>query len=168
MKNLTKSLPWHETKKWSKRPISAIDRVIVHQTMGAGTVEDINRYHVGTANNHISPTGCPHICYHFVIDKEGIICLTNRMSDLVWHARGSNYHSIGIMILGDFAGPGHLGTDIVNDEQLDALDRLLNLLCESYDIDKNNIKGHNEVSNKLACPGTDIQEYINTHWRNDE
>jgi len=170
MKNLIKTLAWHETKKWAKRPVSAIDKIVVHQTAGAGTIEQINDYHVGTTNNHISPTGCPHICYHFVLDKDGKICQTNRISDLVWHAKGSNYHSIGIMVLGDFKGPDtHLGNDYVTEEQLKGLGVLLTILCEKYDIDKNNIKGHNEVSeNKPDCPGIDIQEYINTHWRNDE
>jgi N-acetyl-anhydromuramyl-L-alanine amidase AmpD len=167
MKNLIKQLPWHGTKKWSKRSLSAIDKVVIHQTASTSTIEEVNAYHV-SISNHISTTGCPHICYHFVIDKTGEIIQTNRISDLVWHAKGSNYHSIGIMILGDFKGVDHVGHCQVTDEQFKGLSTLLTILCEKYNINKNDVKGHCEVVDyKPSCPGTEIQTYLNS-WRNNE
>lgn len=73
--NLINVLPWHPTKRWAVRTKASINTIVVHQAASAGTIENINKYHItptsdrdhdgdieGWEKNHISPTGCPHIC----------------------------------------------------------------------------------------------------------
>jgi len=166
MKNLIKALPWHNSKTWSKRPIKAINELVVHQTASSSNIEEVNAYHVGLMN-HISSTGCPHICYHFVIDKSGELLQVNRISDLVWHAKGHNYHSIGILVLGNFSGPGYIGTEEVSKPQLKGLSVLLTILREKYNIEKSMVVGHCEIADhKPACPGNNLLTYLNS-WRKD-
>jgi len=183
--NVINVLPWHsgnekypEGRKWSKRTVSNIDSIIVHQAASTGTIEAINKYHItpthdrdhdGTIaaweRNHISPDGCPHICYHFVIGKSGRLYQANKVSDLVWHTKGKNSTAIGVLVLGDFAGPSYKGKEVPTPPQLRSLKRLLDLLTNRYSISKLNVKGHCEAQDqKPDCPGNIIMNEL-ISWR---
>jgi hypothetical protein len=68
-------LEWHPYRRWSKRELKGIDKIIIHQELAEGDIEAVNRYHIHL--NHISPMGCPHFCYHYGIEKSGEIIQVN-------------------------------------------------------------------------------------------
>ena len=166
--SIINSLEWHPTKKWAKRTIDKIDTILVHQAGMVATVEGINKYHItptsdqdndgvieGWERNHLSDTGAPHICYHFVIDRSGKVYQTNRITDVTWHAKGYNTKGIGILVNGNFDGPHWSGTEAPTAGQIRNLKRLLRILSKKYNIQVDNIKGHGEINPlKEACPGT--------------
>ena len=161
IKNLIKELPWHADRVWRKRALSEIDKIIIHQELGESSVENVNTYHISVSpKNHITPKGCPHICYHYAIRKNGEIVQTNELSDISWHCKGQNQHSIGIMLQGNFSGPGYdLGTSEPTPEQINSTKELVNFLLESLNLANTDVFGHYYFG-KPACPGYVMQEWV--------
>ena len=163
--DLRDQLPWHPDRPhWSgRRSIESIDKVILHQSLGhADTsgnrdVFGINNYHI-TPGNHISRRGCPHICYHLVIDDDGTVYQTNDFKDVVWHCRGQNTHSIGITLVGNFAGPGHDG-DEPTVEQERTFFVLADYLMVTLGLGTEVFAGHADYG-KAACPGYTAYDWI--------
>ena len=172
--NYINVLPWHTKRKWGKRSLSSINEIIVHQSLSTGSLESVNNYHITpSVNNHISPYGAPHICYHFAIDKEAKIYRCNPLSSIVWHCRKQNTFSIGILVLGDFSGPSYIGKENPSEKQLESLGALLDAIIGNTDaiagnkatevsLNKDNIFGHNSFG-KENCPGTIISEFIESY-----
>jgi len=162
--NLTAVLPWNPKRQWGTRELSRINKIIVHQELGEGTIEQVNRYHIKP--NHISPKGCPHFCYHYGIRKNGEVIQANELSQITWHTKGQNGVAIGIMLVGNFAGPGHsVGTSEPTTEQLKSLDELVSYLKKSFNLSNQEVFGHYHFG-KPACPGTIVQEWIENYRNN--
>jgi len=168
--NWTYKLPWNTSVKgWSKRALSSVNKIIVHQSMSTGSLLAINNYHI-SPGNHISEYGCPHICYHFCIDDGGDIYKTNPLSKTTWHCRKQNSSSIGIAMLGHFSGPTFEGQQEPIEEQLNSLEwllncftnKVLNINTKTIIIEKNNIFGHHDFG-KTNCPGTVIAEFLSKY-----
>ena len=157
--NLIEQLPWHPNRRWSKRSLNRIDKIIVHQELGEGTVEQVNNYHI-TAPNHISSKGCPHICYHYCIRKDGEVVQANDLSSITWHCKGENSTAIGIMLVGNFNGPGYsLGTSEPTEAQKTSLKGLVDHLLSGFSLTKQDVYGHYHFG-KPECPGYTIQEWV--------
>ena len=167
VKNLIKELPWHAERVWQKRALTQIDKIIIHQELGESPVENVNSYHISVGpQNHITPKGCPHICYHYAIRKNGEIVQVNELSDIVWHCKGQNLQGIGIMLEGNFSGPGYdLGTSEPSQEQINSTKELVNFLLESLNLSNSSVFGHYQFG-KPACPGYVMQEWVEKK-RND-
>ncbi len=158
IKNLTNQLDWHTSRRWDSRQLSEIKKIIIHQELGEGSLENVNKYHIQP--NHISPKGCPRICYHYGIRKNGEIVQLNELSSVVWHTKGQNRLAIGILLVGNFEGPGHnTGTREPSQEQMTALDFLCNYLLEVFQFSNQELYGHYHFG-KPACPGYIIQDWI--------
>ena len=128
----------------------------MHQSLTKGTLEGINNYHITPGkNNHISPKGAPHICYHYAVDKAGKIYQCNHLSNLVWHTKGQNTSGIGIVLLGNFDGPSYKGGQTPTDIQLTNTNRLIDFLLKRDDIkiEPSEVYGHKDFG-KENCPGT--------------
>ena len=158
IRNCINQLRWSPTYIWSKRSLNKVNQVIVHQALSEGSVEAINKYHI-SPGNHISNKGCPHICYHYVIDREDNILQTNLLSSIVWHCSQRNTHSIGILVLGNFDGPSYKGTQNVLGIQVENLRYLLSMLLSKYHLNRQNVFGHNDFG-KENCPGNVITNFI--------
>jgi len=165
---------------WSKRTLIDINTILVHQTgklpeVERATLYDINDYHRTPSfdrdgdgkidsweRNHLTDTGAPGICYHFVLERSGRIFQTNRISDVVWGAKGYNGKSIHILVNGNFVGPEWVGTETPSAGQLRNLKRLIRILAKRYDIKIENIKGHGEINPyKINCPGDVVMAELN-------
>jgi len=162
---LIEKLPWNPNRlRWpQKRDLGKIDRVILHQSLGhADTsgnrdVFGINNYHI-SPGNHISVAGCPHICYHVALDDDGSIYLCNELTDIVWHAATQNSRSIGVMLVGDFAGPGHAGGEPTAVQE-QAFVALAEYLIATLGLGPDAFYGHCSFG-KPACPGTTAYGWI--------
>jgi len=154
-------LPWHKTRKWGHRSLSKIKQIIVHQALSTGSVAAINNYHITPGpNNHLSKDGAPHIAYHYAIDRQGQILACNNLTDLVWHTRGQNTKSIGILVAGDFSYNNVIGKDSdPTQTQLDALEYLLTHLEIRLNLTAKDVFGHKDFG-KESCPGTLAYNYI--------
>jgi N-acetyl-anhydromuramyl-L-alanine amidase AmpD len=151
-------LSWHPFRRWSVRELTGINRIIIHQELGEANVEAVNHYHI--RKNHISSRGCPHLCYHYGIEKNGEIIHANELNHITWHTRGQNDTGIGIMLAGNFAGPGHeTGTTEPSLEQINSLEELCDYLIKAFGISNLDLYGHYHFG-KPACPGYVVQNWI--------
>jgi hypothetical protein len=159
-------LEWNSTGRiWGKRRIEDIDKIIIHQSLSDGKIENINKYLIGP-NNHISPVkGCPHICYHMAINKDGKLLLLNNFSDRTWHTKGQNRIGISICVLGNFIGTGYNKGHEPTNEQLKALEFLIEFLLDKLNLSQKDVYGHYHYG-KPACPGKTCSEIIES-FRND-
>ncbi|WP_430972769.1 peptidoglycan recognition protein family protein [Sunxiuqinia rutila] len=161
IKNLITKLPWHAERVWRKRELSQIDKIIIHQELGESSIENVNQYHISVGpQNHITPKGCPHMCYHYGIRKNGEVVQVNELSDIVWHCKGQNTSSIGIVLEGNFSGPGYdLGTSEPTKEQIRSVNELVDFLLTSFKLPNTSLFGHYNFG-KPACPGYVMQEWV--------
>jgi hypothetical protein len=161
---LMDQLPWNPNRPaWPrKRDLASVDKVILHQSAGRADpsgnrdVFGINRYHIGP--NHISAAGCPHICYHHCIDDDGSIYLCNDLTDVTWHCGPQNTLSIGVMLVGDFAGPGHEGGEPTAAQE-QAFFALAEHLMATLGLVPTAFFGHRDFG-KIGCPGSTAYEWI--------
>ena len=83
--------------------------------------------------------------------KSGTVEQVNALTDVTWHCAGQNTHSIGIMLVGDFSGPGHDGGE-PTPEQKRAFFALAKHLMAAMGLPASAFFGHCDFG-KLACPG---------------
>ena len=81
-----------------------ITQAIYHQTgYPNDTVESITRWHTtppGPDPNNKKGMGWPHIGYGYVITPDAVVHKTLANSQIGFHCRGDNAHSIGICCVG--------------------------------------------------------------------
>lgn len=161
--NVIDILPWNLKRQWNIRNIDKIKYLVVHQMASNGSLEAINNYHI-TAPNHISPKGCPHICYTYWVGLDGKIYLCNELQHTIWHVGNFNSISLGIGLQGNFNGPSYYGGLLkIPFTQKNSLRNLLNYLLKNYMfIERKNVVGHCELDpkNKENCPGNDIMNFV--------
>jgi peptidoglycan hydrolase-like protein with peptidoglycan-binding domain len=158
--NLIDKLPRNKAgKKWGKRRIDDINKIIVHQSLSDGKLESINNYSI-SPGNHISPSsGCPHLPYHIAIKKDGTVCLCNNFDDYTWHTKRQNRIGLSICVLGNFIGTGWNKGHEPTENQIESLDQLLNVLITNLKLGVKDIYGHYHYG-KPACPGKAITSLI--------
>ncbi len=164
--DMVTALPWHDSRVWQKRPVSSIKKIIIHQELADGKIEDVNKYHITPGpNNHLTQRGAPHFAYHFGIrqkDPCGEIVKANELNNITWHTKGQNARAVGIMLEGNFEGPGHeldgfaKGPD---QRQIDALEWLVPYLLRLLGLSSQDVYGHYHFG-KPACPGHVVTKWI--------
>lgn len=159
--NLVPNPKYSSGKLWGYRPESYIDKVIVHQAMSEADTISIHNYHISD-NSHLKQGGAPKICYHYTIEKDGKVYLVNDHEDIVWHCKGQNMVSLGILLLGDFDGQDYTGRSKPTDEQLKSLRMLLDQLVAELQIAPKDIYGHFDFG-KPACPGFEVMKFIHKY-----
>lgn len=133
-------------RTYATRSLSSIRQIVIHHS--ATTSGSAAAY----AKYHVENRGWPGIGYHFVIDKDGTINLTNYLETISYHVSGQNTRSIGICLTGNF--------DIQQPTtaQLNSVVRLIRFLSDQ--LGRLPIKGHNDYAAK-SCPGNNIStQYI--------
>ncbi len=147
IKNITDQLPRHASKKYAKRQLSQIEQIVVHHSAGneSDTPEDIARYHVGP--NHICPTGCPGIAYHFVINRAGEAFQTNALETISYHIENPNTQSVGLCFIGNYDNIEPTAA------QLNAAKRIVKYVNRKTG-KKLNLTNHKDAcGNCTRCPG---------------
>lgn len=92
-------------RKYKRRGFSRITRIVCHHSVTrtwdnmleaeeTGQLHRMNRVYLNK--------GWPGIPYHYSIAPSGSVYKLNRIGDYTWHAKGGNYNSIGIMLMGNF------------------------------------------------------------------
>lgn len=112
--DLTGSLERHASKKYPKRSLGKIKRVVIHCSDRDWSIDQLVEYDVKgkltytrkvdgeeiTDVNHISSSGLPGITYHDMIMPDGFIYHTLPYNEASYHAAGYNRTSValGLMI----------------------------------------------------------------------
>jgi len=139
--DITDQLPKASGKIYSSRPLEAISMFVIHHS--ATSSGDPWAY----ARYHVEENGWPGIGYHFVIQKDGKVYQTNKLTTVSYHTSGMNAVSVGICLTGQYdqttPPPAQLGALI------GLLRHLRNLIGQKP------IYGHNQFSLK-SCPGENI------------
>ena len=163
--DLRADLPRHKTRRWRTRPVEAIDCVVTHQSIGSaksaspGTLtRNMAAYHVNNDPRGIAyGRNWPGLAYHFCIEPDGTTVWANDFEAVTYHTGGRrNRDGIGIVVCGDFDGPGHKGRHVPTPEQEKAWFRLAQWLQAEFGIDVAKFYGHCDAPGgtmKAACPG---------------
>lgn len=110
---------------------------------------------------HTDERGWSDIGYHFVVGRDGTVVEGRPVERTPAAQRGHNKGSIAICVLGGHGGASDDDFfDNFTKPQDEALRGLIEDLCDEYDIDDEDVFGHNEVSTK-ACPCFDVQRWLN-------
>jgi hypothetical protein len=149
--DIINKLTRHKEKKWKQRDLSKIKQVVFHHAANNISAYDIAKYHVGP--NHISKTGCPGICYHFYIEKDGSILLCNKLEDIVWGTKGVNTETINICINGNL--------DIKNPtlNQIKSVIKIWEWSKILFKLNNKNCHKHSDFTN-TKCPGEVISGIV--------
>lgn len=157
-----KLTPNPRNPKWGRRNTSSIKKLIAHQELGEAETKSVHSYHI-SVTSHLKPkVGAPSIAYHYTIEKDGTVYKVNEDTAVTWHTAGQNIAGIGIMLVGDFTGPGHIGKSEPTEEQLSSLIRLFDVLRERYNIPRKSVYGHKDFG-KQACPGDIVMKTISDY-----
>ena len=134
-----------------------VQKLIVHcsatrpdQDIGAS---EIDRWHKNK--------GWSEIGYHYVIKKDGVLEEGRSRLRAGAHARGFNYKSLGICLVGGLGSDGGIqeGVDSYTPAQMTTLRSLLRNLKMSHP--KAEVLGHRDLPNVAkACPCFDVQQWF--------
>jgi AmpD protein len=97
---------------------------------------------------------------HFLLKPNGEFIKLRKTHEKAWHAKGHNTNTIGIEVLveGEHTYQTFLDkikTDYVTDEQYEALIEMSNGIIEYYDMEKENVLRHSDISpERKYDPGT--------------
>lgn len=152
IQDLVDVLPHHQTKRYTTRPLTDINMIVIHHSKSPASVgpERLAEYHVETL-------GWPGIGYHFLIGADGSVYQGNRLETVSYHIAEFNETSLGICFLGDFdeQGPPLL--------QLQAGARLVSWLLQELQLPLEAVKGHSEIIPESDCPG--LQWLEGQRWK---
>ena len=153
--DIRSEMPRHPTRKWDRRKL--IKYIVVHTTASSNQdPKKTARYHITPGpQNHVSQAGCPGLCYHDYINKDGIIFHCNEYRDKTWHAGLYNAKSIGVVMAFEGQKPGMLPSDA----QWNALLEHLVKLCLFFKLLPQDIIGHREVPGMYTIVGKGSKKY---------
>ncbi len=133
---------------------SNIKYLIVHHSATARdttTFEAVKKYHISK--------GWGDIGYHFFITPDGKVMPGRAENTIGAHCQADsmNFKSLGICL------PGNFMTEVPTVQQLTSLLELLKKLMSKYNIPKENVLGHREVSGaSTACSGDNLQKWVSS------
>jgi len=127
--------------QFNARPLSQIDRIIIHHTAVAPTVgaERI-------AQHRVDDQGWPGIGYHYFITGDGQIQQTNELTTQSTHAGQFDPVAIGIAFAGDFTNAAP------SPAQIDAGAQLMAWLLPQLNLSLQAVYGYKELVNTQS-PG---------------
>ena len=138
---------------YQEREFSRIWAVTIHHTVSwnpyigsYSNVENIAQYHVSK--------GWKGIGYHYLIDPNGLVFITNYIKSISYHAGESNDYSVGIALAGDFREES---PDI---SQILAARRLVKFLRGWLPKSLAIIPHKRMWGSATACPGNEIEIWM--------
>jgi N-acetyl-anhydromuramyl-L-alanine amidase AmpD len=141
LEGLVDQLPVHPSKAYPVRPLSDINRIVIHHTATSPTVtaQSLANYMVNTMDK-------PAIAYHFFIAADGRIYQTSDLQTVTDHAHDRNQDSVGICFAGNFT------SDVPPVAQLEAGARLCAWLLDQLHLTSDVIVGLGEFA-ETQSPG---------------
>lgn len=140
-------MPVHPWKKYGKRRLSQIKRIVIHHFAGNITIREAAELHVSK--------GWPGIGYWAVIDLDGIVYIVNDLDTISYNVRNGNTPTIGIALRGNY------NTKLPDLVMLSSLSQLIASI--------QNILGplpvhvHSDFVN-TECPGSKLREWVRVSY----
>ena len=160
--NISDQLQWNPRRgPWKKRNLNIIKEVILHQELGNADVYGVHHYHTNYDSRGAAyGRNWPKFAYHFGIHTDGTIYQCNELTDISWHTKRHNTQGVGIMLVGNFSGPGWDGNREPTAEQRAAYFWLAEELLNQFpnQLTRQNFHTHANFG-KPACPG-----YVAAGW----
>ncbi|MBN1991269.1 MAG: N-acetylmuramoyl-L-alanine amidase [Anaerolineae bacterium] len=134
IQNITGQLKHHPTLQYPSRPLSQIDRIIIHHTAVTPTVgaERI-------AQHRVDSQGWPGIGYHYFVTGQGQLQQTNELTTQAKHAGQYDPVAIGVCFAGDFTNA------IPTPAQLEAGAQLIAWLIQELNLSPQAVYGYKEL-----------------------
>jgi len=135
-----------------------IDNIVIHCSATPNQrdhdAQDIDNMHI---NRWGYNSGCG---YHYVIKLDGSI-EKGRWADYAGaHVRGHNKYTIGICYIGGVDNNLKSLFDQATDKQLESMHKLVDILCNAYNLKKDDVLGHNEFKGvHKDCPCLTMDEF---------
>lgn len=108
--NIAESLPIHPYKRYGKRKLSQIQRIVVHHMAGNISTEEAARYHISK--------GWPGLGYFAVIDFDGTVYVVNDLDTVSYNVKGGNTPTLGIALRGNYENKEPIKEQIIALESL--------------------------------------------------
>ena len=124
-----------------------IKKLIVHCSASPDSMD------VGTKEIrdwHVNGNGWSDIGYHWVIRRDGTIEAGRPEEKSGAHVKGHNSDSIGIV---------WVGTNKIEDKQLDALVTKVKELCYRFKVNNKDVYGHYELYSGKTCPNLKMDDF---------
>jgi len=99
---------------------------------------------------HVNGNGWSDIGYHWVIRRDGTIEAGRPEEKSGAHVKGHNSDSIGIV---------WVGTNKIEDKQLDALVTKVKELCCRFKVNNKDVYGHYELYSGKTCPNLKMDDF---------
>ncbi|MBN1217399.1 MAG: N-acetylmuramoyl-L-alanine amidase [Anaerolineae bacterium] len=134
IQNITTQLKRDPGKQFPTRPLSQIQRIVIHHTAIPPTVgaERIAQHRVDTQ-------GWPGIGYHYFITGEGAIQQTNELTTQSTHAGNYDPVAIGVCFAGDFTNT------VPTPAQIEAGAQLIAWLISQFSLPLASVNGYKEL-----------------------
>lgn len=165
---------WRGPGQWKERDVYQIHGMVVHQSLGSGSVTGLALYHT-SPGNHLAEEGLPSAAYWAFIDRPSEFALArgerptlyilNSLSDRTWsHGdRGlpgdENALFLSVCVGGSFRPAGDAEP---LPEQVDMLLGVWKVLADLYAWTPATWLGHADLG-KSTCPGTALQLIAEAH-----
>jgi len=132
--NLVYQLPQHATKRYERRQMGDIDRLVITHSAAPSTLKPavIARFHV----NHM---GWPGIGYHYYVDGNGAVFQCNDLTTTSYHIREWNPTSLSICVAGNFT------SQVPTPAQISSTAHLLAWLLQELDLPMDAVQGKSEL-----------------------
>ena len=165
-KDISPEMPRHIEKKYDKRELNKINRIVLHTTDWDTTPKRIAEYDCG--KNHISETGCPGITYHEIVMKDGTCYKTLPYNEVSWHAGPWNTGSLAVALMFRVSNDKEEDVFAPTEEALKAAVSRCGTLCLAFGITPDQVVGHRELKftgwswfkgskvRRKTCPGMKI------------
>ena len=144
--NLINSLPVHNTKKYSKRDLDKINKIVVHHSAAN------NQTAYNYAHWHVNGRGWPALGYHYVIEDNGDIVQGNALDTISYHTSGQNTSGIGICLSGDFTN--RQPTQAQKESLIELVTYLRSVFEQPLEI-----YGHRDFK-ATGCPSDNVYNFI--------
>jgi N-acetyl-anhydromuramyl-L-alanine amidase AmpD len=146
IQDMVDKLTKHPTKKYDTRPLSDIQKLVVHHSAVPASVGPQR-----IADYHVKKLDWPGVGYHFFVGEDGILYQGNKLQTISYHAVQANPTGVGICFLGNFMDKSPTAV------QFRAGAHLLAWLMQELDVALDDVIGHMEVL-ATACPGKQWQD----------
>ncbi len=150
------------------RPMGRTQRITVHHTGGpsvawSSSYRDTASEIRAIQKVHQSERHWADIGYHYIIDRAGRIWEGRALKYQGAHAGGQgNIGNIGIVLMGNFL------RQKPSEDQTQALQGFLTLLCRRYRIPSHRVYTHSEIrKGTTSCPGPVITRLVHSFRRQD-
>lgn len=141
----------HSTDTYPTRNLDSVRYIVVHHSASkTHKAEDFARWHVEERD-------WAGIGYHEVIEKDGLVCITQRYKTRSNHVKNNNTASIGICLSGNFQ------YEEPTKAQLKSLDSRIKSIRKKFP-QSLEVKGHKDLQPSTSCCGDYLYNYIKNKY----